>query len=198
MVHHGSISRACFKKAKFGAFVAHFVGYGMCLLGRAGQSRSTFLVLRQALSRPCGKQRAAFSTIEVMMGVLVCALMFVSLYAGFSAGFSLVQLTRENLRATQILGEKMETIRLYRWDQITNSGYMSTNFVDVFYPLATQATTGLSFTGRVNIVRAPVTEFYGDDLLQVTIDLQWLSGNIVRNRQMSTFVSKYGLQHYVY
>jgi hypothetical protein len=149
------------------------------------------------LSRP-GKLQAAFTTVEAMVAVLVCALVFVSLYAGFSAGFSIVQLTRENLRATQILGEKMETIRLYRWDQITNSGFMPTNFVDCFYPLATQSAAGLSFTGRVSVVPAPITEFYSSDLLQVTIDLQWTSGNVQRNRQSTTFVSKYGLQHYIY
>jgi hypothetical protein len=151
-----------------------------------------------SLSAEARRPQAAFTTIEVMVAILVCALMFVSLYAGFSAGFSLVQLTRENLRATQILEEKMETIRLYRWDQITNSTFMPTNFVDVFYPLASNSTGGLTFTGRVTIAHQPVAEHYRNDMLRLTIDLRWLSGGVVRNRQMSTFVSKYGLQHYVY
>jgi hypothetical protein len=156
------------------------------------------MIHRRSFATPPGKARAAFSTVEVLMAVLVCGLVFVSLYAGFSSGFSLVQLTRENLRATQILEEKMETIRLYRWDQITDSSFIPTNFVDVFYPVATQSTTGLSFTGTVTIASAPITEYYGDDLLQVTVDLRWVSGYVLRTRQMSTFVSRYGLQHYVY
>lgn len=132
------------------------------------------------------------------MSVLVCGVVFVSLYSGISSGFGLVQLARENLRGTQILEEKMETIRLYRWDQINDTGFMPTNFIDVFYPSAAQATAGLSYTGTVTIVEAPIAESYKDSLKLVTVQLQWKSGNVLRKRQMSTFVSQYGLQPYVY
>ena len=141
---------------------------------------------------------AAFSTIEVLAAVLVCGVVFVSLYSGLSSGFAFVQLARENLRATQIMEEKMETIRLYRWDQINQTGFIPTNFVDVFYPLQTQSTGGLSYTGKVTIAAAPIAEYYADDLRQVTIDLSWFSGNAVRKRQMTTLVSRHGLQHYIY
>ena len=57
----------------------------------------------------------AFSMIEILVAMVVLGIMFVSLYSGFSSGFAVVQLARENLRATQILQEKMETIRLYTW-----------------------------------------------------------------------------------
>jgi hypothetical protein len=142
--------------------------------------------------------RAAFSTVEVLVAVLVCGIVFVTLYAGISSGFSFVQLTRENLRGIQIMEEKMETIRLYRWDQINQAGFIPTNFVDTFYPLATQATSGLRYTGAVTIADAPISEYYKDGLKQVSIDLSWKSGNTVRTRTMTTFVSQYGLQNYIY
>ncbi len=134
----------------------------------------------------------------MLVAVLICGIVFVTLYSGMSSGFALVQLTRENLRAIQIMEEKMETIRLYRWDQITNGGFIPTNFVDTFYPLATQATSGLTYTGRVTITDAPLTEYYKDALKQVTVNLSWKSGNVVRQRTMTTFVSQYGLQNYIY
>jgi len=55
---------------------------------------------------------SAFTLVEVMVAVWLGAIMFVGLYLGFSQGFAVIQLTRENLRATQILQEKAETIRL--------------------------------------------------------------------------------------
>jgi hypothetical protein len=154
----------------------------------------------QASSPPTGltRGRTAFSTVEVMVAVLICGIVFVTLYSGMSSGFALVQLSRENLRGIQIMEEKMETIRLYRWDQITNAGFIPTNFVDTFYPLATQATSGLVYTGSVTIADAPITEYYKDALKQVTVNLSWKSGNVVRERSMTTFVSQYGLQNYIY
>jgi hypothetical protein len=132
------------------------------------------------------------------VAVLVCGIVFVSLYSGLSSGFSFVQLARENLRATQIMEEKMETIRLYRWDQINQAGFIPTNFVQGFYPMATQSTAGLNYTGTVTIAAAPISEYYSNSLVQVTVDLNWKSGNVLRKREMTTFASQYGLQNYVY
>jgi Tfp pilus assembly protein PilV len=140
----------------------------------------------------------AFSTIEVLTAVLICGVTFLGLYSGISSGFGFVQLARENLRGTQIMEEKMETIRLYRWDQINEVGFIPTNFVDVFYPLAAQGAMGLSYTGVVTIANTGLTEYYADAMKQVTIDLSWKSGKALRKRQMTTFVSQYGLQNYVY
>ena len=141
---------------------------------------------------------AGFSTIEVMVSVMVCGIVLVGLYSGLSSGFAFIQLARENLRATQIMEEKMETLRLYRWDQINQTGFIPTNFVDTFYPLGTNSGAGLSYTGQVTITNPGYSEFYNDDLRSVTVNLSWVSAKVLRQRQMTTLVSKYGLQHYVY
>jgi hypothetical protein len=45
-----------------------------------------------------------------------------------------MHLARENIRATQILEEKMEVVRLFNWDQVVNlPGYIPTNFIAPFY-----------------------------------------------------------------
>ena len=141
--------------------------------------------------------RAAVSLIEVLVAVSIGGIMFISLYSGFSTGFAVVQLARENLRGAQILQEKMETIRLYTWDQINTSGFIPTNFTDVFYA-STQSASGLTYTGMVTIANAPFTETYSNDVKLITVEVTWASVNVLRRRQMTTFVSRYGLQNYIY
>ena len=142
----------------------------------------------------------AFSMIEVLVAVSVLGIMFVSLYSGFSAGFAIIQLSRENLRATQVLQEKMETIRLYTWDQINTAGFIPTNFVENFYTAGTNtnSTLSLMYTGQVSIASAPITESYSNELKTVSIRVQWLSAGVVRSREMTTFVTRNGLQNYIY
>lgn len=139
----------------------------------------------------------AFSLMEVLVAVAIGSVMFVCLYSGLSTGFAVVQLARENLRATQILQEKMETIRLYTWDQINTTSFIPTNFTDVFYT-STQYSGGLTYTGVVAISNAPLTESYSNDLKMITVQVTWESANVIRTRAMSTFVSRYGLQNYIY
>ena len=140
----------------------------------------------------------AYSLVELLVAVAVLAIMFVSLYSGFSAGFAIIQVARENLRATQILQEKMETIRLYTWDQVNTAGFVPTNFIEDFYVVGTNAGTGIKYTGTVSIAQAPITESYSNDLKLVTIQVQWLSAKVARTREMSTFVTRNGLQNYIY
>jgi type II secretory pathway pseudopilin PulG len=152
-------------------------------------------------SKTCNSRiPGAFTMVEVLLGLAVLSIMFVSLYGGFSGGFAVVQLSRENMRGTQILQEKMETIRLYTWDQINTPGFIPTNFVEYFYASSTNnALNGRSYTGVVTIAAAPMTtETYSNDLKQVNIRVTWVSAGAVRRREMSTFISHYGLHNYIY
>ena len=148
-------------------------------------------------SRYALRQQAAFSFAEVLVSSAICGIMFLTMYAGFSSGFAVLQLSRENLRGTQILQEKTETIRLYNWDQLTNVSFIPTNFVDTFYP-GTQSTSGITYTGKVTIAAAPISESYSNDLRLITVEVQWVSAKVLRKRDMSTLVSRYGLQNYIY
>jgi uncharacterized protein (TIGR02598 family) len=144
---------------------------------------------------------SAFTLVEVMMGVAVMAIMLVTLYGGFTFGFAEMRLARENVRATQILQEKMEVARLYNWDQVANTpGFIPTTFTASFYvDNPTNAPAGnFSYSGTVLVTNAPITETYAGDMRMIQIQLTWKSGNVTRKRQMTTFVSQYGLQKYVY
>ena len=143
------------------------------------------------------RETAAFSLIETLVAVALVGVVLVSLYTGISNGFAFAKVTRENLRATQILQEKMETIRLYTWEQLSTPGFVPTNFLEGFYASGTN-NGGLTYTGKVIIATAPISETYSTNMKQVSIQLSWKSGKIVRNRQMDTFTAKHGLQNYIY
>ena len=139
--------------------------------------------------------------MEVMMGVGVMAIMLVALYGGFTFAFAQSKVARENVRAVQILQEKMEVVRLFNWDQLANTpGYVPTTFTETYYANNPSNSTSGNFTysGTVLVTNAPVTETYSGDLRMVQVKVTWQSGNVTRNRQMTTFVSQYGLQKYVY
>jgi hypothetical protein len=141
--------------------------------------------------------------VEVMMSVAVIGVTFFSLYAGITYGFTVLLLARENLRATQILMEKMETIRLYNWDQINSNGFIPATFVAVFNATNTSTNfgtgTGVLYNGTMSVAPAPIAaEAYGTNLRLVTVTLRWTSNKQPRVRTMSTLVSRYGLQNYIY
>jgi prepilin-type N-terminal cleavage/methylation domain-containing protein len=141
-----------------------------------------------------------FTLVESLIAMAVLAIMAVALSAGISQSFSIATAMRQNLRATQILAEKMEMIRLYNWDQITAPDYVPATFAAPFYANdSTNAAVGsLTYSGTVTIADPPITENYKADMRMITIDLTWTAGNQTHSRTMTTFVSRYGLQNYIY
>lgn len=145
------------------------------------------------------RRQSAFTLVEVMVASTLIGIMVLAFMGSFSTCFQNIQLDRENSRAAQILLEKTELLRLYNWDQIvgndTNTVVPAT-FSMPFYPDNNNG--GFTYTGTVLITNAPVTETYSNDMRFVTISLTWKSGNVQRTRTMSSYVSKYGLQNYIY
>ena len=157
-----------------------------------------------------GSARTGFSLVEVMVGVAVFGLTCVSLYAGVTFGFNSVQLARENLRATQILVEKMEVIRLYSWDEINESGFIPATFEARYAPGGTVTTTGpngrpvvnpaegVTYYGTISITNAPMSENYRQNVKRIDLTVRWTTGKLGRSRSLSTLVTMDGLQAYVY
>ena len=144
-----------------------------------------------------GVSTAGFGLLDVLIGMAISGVMFVALYAGLAAGFQTIKIARENSRATQIMVEKMETIRLYNWDQITNNGYIPTNFTERYYPMNT-TNAGIIYTGKVTIANSGLPTTYGTQMKKITVDINWTTGRLARRRSLSTYVARYGLQNYVY
>jgi len=136
--------------------------------------------------------------VEVAIAVALLGIMIVGLYLAFSQGFAIVQLARENLRATQILQEKTETIRLYTWDQINTPGFIPATFNAPFYAVGNGTNGGLIYEGNLTISDTLLPESYAPDMRQVDVWVTWKSGELTRSRGMTTYVSRYGLHNYIY
>lgn len=155
---------------------------------------------------------AAYTFTEVMVAVVIIGLMTVSLYAGISASFGVIQRTRENLRATQILVQRVETIRLYKWDQLTYTGtpgWLQTNFTEIYDPLSNTNGNGggITYHGTVELGLPPAsaipsTVSYRTNLMLITVTLRWTNSagatTLPHMRTYETLVAKNGMQNYVF
>ena len=143
---------------------------------------------------PTPARNRGFTLIEVMFAIGVIGVLVVALYGALASSISMVRSCQENERVTQLLSDKMDTIRLYNWTQMTNR-FVLTNFVVGIDPLNTASRP--YYTGSINIAYAPITQTYRTNLLEVTVNVDWVSGNRPQRRSMTTYVAKYGLQSYI-
>lgn len=150
------------------------------------------------------RRHQAFFLLEATIGMALLGLVFMALYTGLVSTTYSVHLSRENLRATQLMAEKLDTIRLYGWNKIALDQFYIPNAVidvPVYSDDPSQAgnnATPRLFNVEVFIEPAPITEPYAVDLRMVTVKLTWQTGKMNRTRSMSTLVSRYGLFRYVY
>jgi Tfp pilus assembly protein PilV len=143
----------------------------------------------------------AFSLVDVAVAMGLIGITLVGMLGGLGLVLSSVQWSREQARATQLMEEKLDTLRLYSWDQLNTPGFITTNFVATYSTLSNGTSNGaggLTYSGNIIIDAPPVTESYSNELKQVTVDLQWTSGGRLHRTQMSTFVARYGMQAYIY
>jgi prepilin-type N-terminal cleavage/methylation domain-containing protein len=137
-----------------------------------------------------------FSLAELLVATTILAIIGVSLYMGVVAGFALVKWTQENSRATQILTEKSEEFRLFRWADITNNVF-PTNFQVPFNPDTNSQNVGFMYWGTVTISDPPLsTESYASQVKMVTISLSWTNGLVPRTRELKLLVSRDGLHNF--
>lgn len=140
--------------------------------------------------------RSAFTILEVVISILVCGIVFISLYAGMSQGFKVTKISRENLRATQVMVERLESIRLNTFDQLNSAGFVPTQAVDEPYYTVGTNNGGFNYSVTVAISNAPFATTYSDDLRLVNVTVTWTSGGLLRTRQMNTLIARNGLQAY--
>jgi len=160
-----------------------------------------------------GDRGHGFTLIEVMISMAVVAMMFVSLYAGITQGLAVISTARENMRATQIMIEKIELLRLYSWDQMNAPGFIPGAFAERLMPssatnssttassvdgLTAPAGVGTIFVGTIQLGAAPVSDGYTNAMRLATLTVTWTNGNIRRERSMQTLVAERGIHDYVY
>ena len=156
---------------------------------------------------PIAFRQTAYTIVEVVVAVFVLAIMLIALYGGFSAGFAVVQASRENLRATQILVQKMETVRLLNWKQVLDTNkFLTPTFSDWYDPLGTNTNSrGVFYQGFIS-TNGPsdLPASYAPNMRSITVTVFWTNyahkpstNIIVRSRQMQTYVARYGMQNYM-
>ena len=153
--------------------------------------------LRQIIGSQKQRALSAFSMVEATIGLAILATVGGALMTGITSGYFTMTMTRENLRATQIILEKVETVRLCNWDQITTNFIKSplTNYYD---PNSLTANRGIKYIVSTIITNVPFTAGYSTNMRQVIVRVDWTTGQMPRSRTYSTFVARDGLQPYIY
>ena len=151
----------------------------------------------------------AFSLIELMIAVVITTIIFAVLFTGIRSTFALIDASRENMRATQILVSRLEGLRLCTWsaDQLFNTNVVPPTFTDSFYPLGLRGSTnyGTTYFGQITIntnFALNPSATYNNNLAKVTVTVSWSTRNStttnLHTRSMDTYVAKYGVQNYVF
>ena len=159
--------------------------------------------MRNLSIRNKGGRRSTFgfTLVETVVSTFVVGTVTAALYGAFSTGFSMIKVSREDVRATQILLQQMETIRVSAYNKLTDPASYPTN-TTVYFDEKNKASGkgGTAYTVTFNAQHLPSpkpqSQFY-TNMMQVTVSASWLSGNVQRSRSMQTYVSKQGLQQYV-
>jgi len=149
------------------------------------------------------KRQLAATLAEVMVAIAVMAILFVSLFAGFSFGFNVIKSTREDLRATQIMMQKIEGLRLCTWSELTNQ--CPFNFSEMYATLSGTNYSATTYNGTVTISQnnnLPLAYRGYVELITVTVTWKTSRGDrqapLVHTRSIQTQAAYYGLQNYLY
>ncbi len=170
-------------------------------LQRKGSSAGRLLLMRTNL------RERGYTFAEVLVSAAILGFVSTSVYGAFSAGYCLIQSTREDLRATQIMVQKTEAIRLFTWSQICDTNnYLKPVFVEPYDPLgATNKSGGAQYTGYVSAsmpAAGDLPEGYRTNMRTITVTVYWTNYNggkpIMHTREMQTRVARYGMQNYVW
>jgi type II secretory pathway pseudopilin PulG len=149
--------------------------------------------------RSAANHQRGTTIVEIVISTCILAILATGLIGCFTYGFYIMELARENQRATQIILEKFETVRLYNWDQVLTPGFIPTTFEDIYDPQAAAGSEGIAYHGTVRVANVPFNTSYSSNMRELVISLTWTSSrNLTRTRTMSTFVAKDGVQNYVY
>jgi prepilin-type N-terminal cleavage/methylation domain-containing protein len=150
-----------------------------------------------------GASASGFTLIETIVATLIAAIMLPASYACFGAGFSMMQGTRENLRATQVIVQRMEAIRLASYSNVQNPAAFPTNVTEYYNPSG-QATGsgGIAYTVTYDCAPVPnvnggVPINYRTNMVMITVTAAWNSGKVQHSTSMQSYVAKYGVQRYV-
>ncbi len=144
------------------------------------------------------KRIEAATLAEILICVLIINIGAAGLMGCFKYAFFITGITQQNQRATQVMLERAEAIRLCSWDQVRSNGFIPTTFSEYYDPTAQNGAKGVLYSGTVTIAPFPYSTTYKDNMRKLTMTLQWQSGQVAHTRTNVTYIAKNGIQNYVY
>src|SRR5712675_3003376 len=146
-----------------------------------------------------GIRRLQAATLaEIMICVFIINIGAAALMGCFKYAFFITGITQQNQRATQVMLERAEAIRLCSWDQVRSNGFIPTTFSEYYDPTGTNGTRGVLYSGTAKVTSFPYSTAYAANMRQLTLTLQWQSGAVVHRRTNITYIARDGIQNYVY
>ena len=137
--------------------------------------------------------------VDVIMAVAIIAIMASGIVGALSYGVFTMGTVRENQRATQVLLENLETIRLYSWDQVNSNGFIPSTFSAVYDPQSSSGSQGLTYYGTIRKTNGVnIGASINSNMVQLDISLRWTNRNIPHFRTVTTYIAKDGIQNYVF
>ena len=135
------------------------------------------------------RRQQAFTITEVAVVTVLLGILLTSVLALQSQASRFMHDIRVTARASQVLQQKMEDIRLLTWDQLTNYPAVWTDSASVFGAYTVTITTN-------------PYDFYSGTatVLKVTLTTTWtnFSSRRIETNRLTTLVSNRGLNQYIY
>lgn len=139
--------------------------------------------LRHSISRSDG-----FTLLEASIASIILILALVPLLALSGQCFRYIADVRRSARATQVLQQKMEDLRILSWTALaTNStSFVDSNSFSTVYHGTVLTNSYIQYTGTTTV-------------MEVTLRVTWQdqTGNVQTN-YLSTFISNGGLSRYMF
>ena len=145
-----------------------------------------------------GKAVAAFTLAEAMVAIAAGAVLLTALYGAITCSYGTIKLAREDLRATQVLVEQMEKVRLTPYASLGNfttnvpmaNGGSGTYTISITTNTPTMAQLTSPGLSNPNVL-------YASSMVRITATATWTNNNIPRVRTMQTYAAKNGTQSYI-
>ena len=86
-------------------------------------------------------QQAGFALIECSIATAISALFLGSLFLMNSSAMDTIQMARESACASQVLQQRIESMRIANWHQVTDASWLLANLLNTDAPGASQLTS---------------------------------------------------------
>jgi len=137
------------------------------------------------------------------MATAIIAMIGGAVVTSINYGLVVMRIARENQRATQVMLERLEAIRLYNWDQVNTTNFIPTTFTEAYDPSNPTNSQGITYYGQLTVANPTFSggnPTYAVNMRQFTVTLQWTNAlsSIAHSRTITTYVARNGIQNYIY